>query len=102
MATALSDGAAFHPHGQHWRHGDAVDRFSDLCGTGAANPQRLCAVVEAQIVMNAPRWIGHPRMLAALTLAFALVPEVITFKAVRELDAKLFETAMEVLAKLPA
>ena len=52
--------------------------------------------------MNAPRWIGPPRMPAALTLAFALVPEVITFKAARERDAKLFETAMEVLAILPA
>lgn len=52
--------------------------------------------------MNAPRWTGPPRTLAALTLAFALAPEVITFKAARERDAKLFETAMEVLAKLPA
>ena len=52
-------------------------------------------MVEAQIVMKTPRWIEQPHMLAALTLAFALVPAAvafISFKAARERDAKLFDT----------
>ena len=52
--------------------------------------------------MKTPRWIEQPRTLAALTLAFALVPGAvafITFKAARERDAKLFDTATEVLVE---
>jgi len=59
-------------------------------------------VVEAQIIMKTPRWIEQPRTLAALTLAFALMPAAvafITFKAARERDAKLFDTATEVLVE---
>lgn len=52
--------------------------------------------------MKTPRWIEQPRTLAALTLAFALVPAAIafiTFKAARERDARLFDTAAEVLVE---
>lgn len=52
--------------------------------------------------MKTPRWIEQPRALAALTLAFALVPAAVafvTFKAARERDAKLFDTATEVLVE---
>ena len=52
--------------------------------------------------MKTPRWIEQPRALAALTLAFALVPAAfayLTFKAARERDAKLFDTAAEVLSE---
>lgn len=52
--------------------------------------------------MNAPRWIEQPRTLGALTLGFALVPAVfafVTFHAARERDAKLFETAAQVLGE---
>lgn len=52
--------------------------------------------------MKTPRWIEQPHMLAALTLAFALVPAAvafISFKAARERDAKLFDTATEVLVE---
>ncbi len=52
--------------------------------------------------MKTPRWIEQPRTLAALTLAFALVPAAvafITFRAARERDAKLFDTATEVLVE---
>lgn len=52
--------------------------------------------------MKTPRWIEQPRMLAVLTLAFALVPATfafITFKAARERDSKLFDTAAEVLGE---
>lgn len=52
--------------------------------------------------MKTPRWIEQPRALAALTLAFALVPAAfafIAFKAARERDAKLFDTAAQVLGE---
>lgn len=52
--------------------------------------------------MKTPRWIEQPRTLAALTLAFALVPAAIafvTFRAARERDARLFDTATEVLVE---
>lgn len=52
--------------------------------------------------MKTPRWIEHPRMLALLTLAFSLVPAgfaFMTFRAARERDARLFDTAAEVLAE---
>ncbi len=52
--------------------------------------------------MKTPRWIEQPRALAALTLAFALVPAAIafvTFRAARERDARLFDTATEVLVE---
>jgi signal transduction histidine kinase len=48
------------------------------------------------------RWLEKPRALAALTLAFALVPVVfayVTFRAARERDAKLAETATQVLGE---
>ena len=52
--------------------------------------------------MKTPRWIEQPRTLAALTLAFALVPAAVayfTFKEARERDTKLFDTAAEVLGE---
>ncbi|MBE2287278.1 MAG: HAMP domain-containing histidine kinase [Prosthecobacter sp.] len=52
--------------------------------------------------MKTPRWLEQPRALAALTLAFALVPAafaLISFKAARERDAKLFDTATQVLGE---
>lgn len=52
--------------------------------------------------MKTPRWIEQPRALAALTLAFALVPAWFasrTFEAARERDARLYETAVEVLGE---
>jgi signal transduction histidine kinase len=52
--------------------------------------------------MKTPRWIEQPRMLAVLTLAFALVPAglaYVSFQAARERDAQLFETAAEVLGE---
>jgi hypothetical protein len=59
-------------------------------------------LVEAKVIMKTPRWIEQPRTLAALTLAFALVPAAvafINFRAARERDAKLFDTATEVLVE---
>ena len=52
--------------------------------------------------MKTPRWIEQPRTLAALTLAFALVPVAfafLTFRSAKERDGKLFETAAEVLGQ---
>lgn len=52
--------------------------------------------------MKTPRWIEQPRTLAALTLAFALVPAgfaFLSFKAARERDARLFDTAAQVLGE---
>ena len=52
--------------------------------------------------MKTPRWIEQPRMLAVLTLAFALVPVAfafLTFRSAKERDTKLFETAAEVLGQ---
>ncbi len=48
------------------------------------------------------RWLEKPRALAALTLAFALVPVLfafVTFRAARERDARLAETATQVLGE---
>ncbi|MFZ4596004.1 MAG: sensor histidine kinase [Verrucomicrobiaceae bacterium] len=50
--------------------------------------------------MNTAHWLERPSTLAALTLAFALVPVAfafITFQSARERDTRLFDTAAEVL-----
>ncbi|MCX6856909.1 MAG: HAMP domain-containing sensor histidine kinase [Verrucomicrobia bacterium] len=52
--------------------------------------------------MKTPRWIEQPRILALLTLAFALVPvgfAFVTFRSARERDARLYESAAEVLGE---
>ena len=52
--------------------------------------------------MKIPRWIEQPRLLALLTLAFALMPVAfafVTFRAARERDAKLYESAAQVLGE---
>lgn len=53
-------------------------------------------------LMKTTRWLEQPRALALLTLAFALVPvgfAFTTFRAARERDAKLFQTATDVLGE---
>ena len=79
-------------------------RFSGYSLKAAMHPQEHwpSRAFVAPSGMKTPRWIEQPRALAALTLAFALVPAAfafITFKAARERDAKLFDTAAQVLGE---
>jgi hypothetical protein len=52
--------------------------------------------------MTASSWLARPRLLAGLTLAFALVPvwlAFVTYRDARNKDVRLFETSAQLLAK---
>src|SRR3954469_23439279 len=53
-------------------------------------------------MMTASSWLARPRLLAGVTLAFALVPvwlAWVTYRDARNKDERLFETSAQVLTE---